>query len=71
MILGLLLSLDAHVFLAPAAVVTEDARVLLKGNSPSDNSSGVDSSGTDEAWVLVKESMDLAEVGLEASAFAM
>lgn len=70
-VLGLLVALDELILLDPDAVVTEVARVLLKGNSPSDNSSGVDTSSTDDARVLVKESMELADLGLEVSELAM
>ena len=53
------------------SLVMEVARVLLAGMSPSDGSGGVISSGLEDVRGLETDSIDLAEVGLEVSVFAM
>lgn len=68
--LGFGLPLEALTLFVLESVVTEVARVSLSAHSCSDSSSGVDSSRMDDG-VLGKETMDLAETGLEESALAM
>lgn len=70
-VFALALTLDVLALSIPGTVVTDVARVLIREHSPSEGSSGVDFSRVDDAWVLVNESIDLAEVGLEFKAFAM
>jgi len=69
-VLGTFLMLDALVLFALDSVVTDVARVSLGAPSPSDNSSGVDSSRIDD-WVLGKETIDLADAERGERALAM
>ena len=60
--MGTVLTLDALDRLAFGAVATDVARVSFVADPPSDDSSGVDSSKTED-WVLGNDSMDLADTG--------